>query len=94
MYEDRHAPEQHVEPQTLVFDLAEQRQVLWLEGQLPLPVGTLIELFDPDLDIHSSARVTRVRLLSAAGKVGAQVCLDCDVDATWWDRHDEAANRG
>ncbi len=47
--------------ETLVMDAGTQRQLLWIGGCLPLPVGTRIELAESRAD----AEVTRVRLWGA-----------------------------
>jgi hypothetical protein len=83
-----------IEPKTMVFDLARQREVILLDGILPLPVGSVIELFDQEGSRHADAVVTAVRLLASNHArprrvgprwFGAQLCLDCEVEARWWD---------
>lgn len=81
-----------LEGKTIVFDRTENRQVMWLDGVLPLPPGSLIELYDEHRQIHGEATVQRVRLTAAAGTVGAQVCLDCVVTG-WWERQDGPSDR-
>lgn len=62
--------------QTLVNDVKRDKQVLWIEGVLVLPVGSVIELGDP----LRSAKVVRVRLLAPAlPQNTVRVCLDVEV---------------
>jgi hypothetical protein len=60
---DRHRGVQHtvMPEQTLVMDGA-GRQLLWIDGVLPLPEGSRIELMEPRAD----GVVERVRLWGAA----------------------------
>lgn len=75
-----------VKQETLVFDLENQRQVMWLEGSHVLPPGSLIELYNERNHSHGTATVQRVRLL-AEPKGTTTVCLDCEVDERWWDHN-------
>jgi hypothetical protein len=43
--------------ETLLMEAGAQRQLLWIDGYMPLPVGTRIELSDP----RSDAEVAGVR---------------------------------
>lgn len=62
--------------QTLVNDLKNSRQLLWIDGVLVLPVGAEIELLNPNV----SAKVVRVRLLAPAlPQNTVRVCLDVEV---------------
>ena len=47
--------------ETLVMDAGNDRQLLWIDGFMPLPVGTRIELMEP----RSDAEVTGARLWGA-----------------------------
>jgi hypothetical protein len=47
--------------ETLLMEAVPQRQLLFIDGYMPLPVGTSIELMDP----RSDAEVTGVRLWGA-----------------------------
>lgn len=89
MYENRNAPVFPLNDRTLVFDVERQRQVAWLDGRLPLPSGSQVELFDPDTSTYGTATVTGIRLLAGSGNTPNQVCLDCTVDDRWWKRFDE-----
>jgi hypothetical protein len=63
---------------TLVFDKARNKPILRLAGVLVLPVGSEIELVNPNVN----ARVVRVRLLAPAPGVPAVRCLDVEVPPT------------
>jgi hypothetical protein len=70
-----------IEPRTLVFDRERQRQVMWIDGLVPLPVGTEVELLDPNV----SARVINIRLLASVPNITPSVlCLDCEVPPEYW----------
>lgn len=87
-YDELLAPTLSLEGTTLVMDTATQRQVMWIDGVLPLAVGTEIELAEIDDGLlHCLAIVTGVRLLAAAGSVGVQLCVDCTVPQEWWEAH-------
>lgn len=88
MYENHNAPVWPLGERTLVFDAENQRQVAWLEGRLVLPVGSEVELFDPDTSSHGTATVTGIRLLNGTEEAPHQVCLDCSVDSRWWSAFD------
>lgn len=60
---------------TLVFNLKENEQIFWLDGVVVLPVGSEIELMDPNVN----AKVVRVRLLAGGDNVTHDVCLDVEV---------------
>ncbi len=78
------APTASIESRTLIFDRANNRQVMWLEGTHSLPPGTFIELFDADRGIHGEAVVERMRVLASAGRVPATLCADVAV-THWWE---------
>lgn len=80
------APTASIEDRTLIFDRANNRQVMWLEGTHSLPPGTFIELFDAERGIHGEAVVERMRVLASAGRVPATLCADVAV-THWWEAH-------
>jgi hypothetical protein len=65
---------------TLVYDRERDRQVMWINGVLVLPVGAVIELTEPN--VH--AVVEGARLLAGHSEVAAMVCLDVRVPAEYW----------
>jgi hypothetical protein len=75
------APTLALHSQTLVFDRARRREIMRIQGVLVLPVGSTIELADPDV----SAIVVGVRLSAGAEETPVEVCLDVDVPAEYWD---------
>jgi hypothetical protein len=78
---DPEIPVVGLEPRTLVFDRARQREVMWIQGLVPLPVGTEVELLDPNV----SARVISIRLLGSVPNITPSVlCLDCEVPPEYW----------
>ncbi|OUE29961.1 hypothetical protein BFL35_12580 [Clavibacter michiganensis] len=89
MYSDEAAPVFPLNQETLVFDVKRHTQVAWLDGRLVLPIGSKIELFDPATSTHGTAVVVGVRLLNGTSKVPNQVCLDCEVEARWWEPVEE-----
>jgi hypothetical protein len=78
------APTASIEDRTLIFDRANNRQVMWLAGTHSLPPGTFIELFDAERGIHGEAVVERMRVLASAGRVPATLCADVAV-THWWE---------
>ncbi|PZE69313.1 hypothetical protein DEJ27_08495 [Curtobacterium sp. MCPF17_018] len=93
MYEKRQAPTFPLNDQTLVFDVDRQRQVAYLDGRLPLPLASTIELYDEATNSHGTATVVGVRLLNGTADVPNQLCLDVTVEDRWWARFDERAAR-
>jgi hypothetical protein len=79
---EREAPVVGIRARTLVFDRARQRQVMWIDGLVPLPVGTEVELSHPNV----SARVINVRILASVPNVMPYLtlCLDCEVPPEYW----------
>lgn len=71
------APTFAVREDTLIFDLARNAEVIRLNRRLVLPVGTEIELTEPNVN----ATVVGVRLLAGDP---ALVCLDVKVPEVWW----------
>jgi hypothetical protein len=68
--------------ETIVFDSKRQHQVMFLEGIVVLPVGSTVQLGNPNVD----AIVVGIRLW---GSNPASVILDCDVPAEYWGDSDE-----
>ena len=83
-------PEHGIEDTTIVFDRAEGRQVMRLNGLVTLPPGSLVELYQAP-NVHGTAVVDQVRLCAAAGDVGVYVCLDVTVQSGWWEAVDPDA---
>lgn len=75
---------------TLVFDRPQQRQVMWIEGVVVLPVGAEVELVSPNVNVQ----VVGIRLLAGTTTWPVQVCLDVQVPAVYWDEHDRGAETG
>lgn len=69
------APVHKLSGRTLIFNLAEEEQICWLDQVLVLPVGSEIELMEPTVN----AKVVRVRLLAGDDRVERTVCLDVSV---------------
>jgi len=73
-------PTLDVEPRTLVLDTKTNQRVLWLKGIVALPVGSVVQLGDPNAD----ATVTGIRLLAGPKDHPAIVVLDVEVPDAWW----------
>ena len=79
-------PRIELDPFTIVMDRARQEVVMRIEGVVILPVGSIIELTEPNVD----ATVIAVRLLAANERIPTRVCLDVEVpEAYWADETDE-----
>jgi hypothetical protein len=76
-----HAPVHELRPETFVHDRARNRQIMRIQGVVPLPIGAEIELVNPN--VH--ATVVGVRLLAGSGHVPVAVCLDVDVPEAYWE---------
>src|SRR5829696_3866192 len=76
-----HAPVHELRPETFVYDRARNRQIMRIQGIVPLPIGAEIELYNPDV----SATVVGVRLLTGSEHVPVAVCLDVDVPEAYWE---------
>lgn len=87
MYESGSYPTWPLNEETLVFDPTNSRQVTSFSGQLVLPVGSTIELYDADKNAHGTATVTGIRVLNGTAGIPNQICLDVEVDDRWWDAH-------
>lgn len=87
MYENGIAPTWTVNGQTRVYDPETNRTVATLQGHMILPVGSEIELYDPDTNSHGTATVIKIRLLNGTPSTPNQICLDVEVDDRWWDAH-------
>ncbi|WAM23838.1 hypothetical protein [Myxococcus sp. NMCA1] len=72
--------------QTLVFDRKRQRNIAWLNGLVSLPVGTEIELVNPNI----TAVVTGNRLFlghpggDSHAALPTGMCIDVEVPEEWW----------
>ena len=73
-------PELQLGAVTIVHDRARDRQVMRIQGTVVLPVGSEIELTDPNL----TATVTGIRLLAGDAFTAAYVCLDVEVPGEYW----------
>lgn len=87
MYENGTFPTWPINGKTLVFDPENNRQVTEFDGQLILPIGSTIELYNPDNNAHGTATVIGVRVLNGTAQVPNQICLDVEVEDRWWDKH-------
>lgn len=87
MYENGNIPEIIIQNQTRLFDPESNRTVALLQGQVLLPVGAEIELYDEVKSSHGTAIVRKVRLLNGTASHPNELCLDVAVDARWWDAH-------
>jgi hypothetical protein len=69
--------------QTIINNLTEHRQIAWLDGPLWLPVGTVIELGNPNRD----AVVIGCRLQIPTGTSSdmATILVDVNEGAPWQD---------
>ena len=76
-----HAPVHELRPETFVHDRARNRQIMGIQGVVPLPIGAEIELYDPNV----RATVVGVRLLAGSAHVPVVVCLDVEVPEAYWE---------
>ena len=76
-----HAPVHELRPETFVHDRVRNRQIMRIQGVVPLPIGAEIELYDPNV----RATVVGVRLLAGSAHVPVVVCLDVDVPEAYWE---------
>ena len=76
-----HAPVHELRPETFVHDRARNRQIMRIQGVVPLPIGAEIELYNPNV----KATVVGVRLLAGSAHVPVVVCLDVEVPETYWE---------
>ena len=67
-----HAPVHELRPETFVYDRARNRQIMRIQGVVPLPIGAEIELVTPNV----CATVVGVRLLAGSEHVPVTVSLD------------------
>ena len=74
-------PRIELDPYTMVVDRARQEVVMRIEGVVVLPVGSIVELTDPNVD----ATVVAVRLLAGNERIPMRVCLDVEVPEAYWD---------
>jgi hypothetical protein len=78
-----------VADKTLVFDTANNAQVMWLEGKITLPVGTEIELHSDTAPHAGTATVTGTRLMPGNATAATMLCLTVSV-TDGWEKHYEA----
>lgn len=83
-------PKLKVEQRTLVWDTAAQTQVMWLEGFINLPVGSVVQLHSKTQPVAGEAIVTGVTLLAGDENRDLTLRLDCEV-SEGWEIHYEAA---
>lgn len=76
---EQSTPTYDVENRTLVFDKANNTHVMWLNGVVPLPVGTEIQLGRLP-DKLGTAIVEGVRLLPGSKTTPTTLTLDCSVN--------------
>jgi hypothetical protein len=76
-----HAPVHDLRPETFVHDRARNRQIMRIQGVVPLPIGAEIELVTPKVN----ATVVGVRLLAGSDHVPVAVCLDVEVPEAYWE---------
>src|SRR5215207_11298278 len=76
-----HAPVHELRTDTFVHDRARNRQIMRIQAVVPLPIGTEIELYDPNV----TATVVGVRLLAGSTHVPVVVCLDVEVPEAYWE---------
>jgi hypothetical protein len=79
-----HAPVHELRPETFVHDRARNRQIMRIQGVVPLPIGAEIELVNPDVN----ATVVGVRLLAGSDHVPVAVCLDVEVPEAYWEERE------
>ena len=70
-----------IAPETIIWDVAADQLVMVVDGAVPLPPGSLIELSRPGSTGLAHATVKRVRLLAPSGVDGMRVRLDCEVES-------------
>ncbi len=80
-------PELQLSAVTIVHDRARNLQVMRIQGAVVLPVGSEIELTDPNL----TATVTGIRLLAGDSFTPVHVCLDVRVPGEYWDEEPKIA---
>jgi hypothetical protein len=67
---------------TLVFDRSENREVMWIDKLLALPIGAEIELDDSGL----RAKVVSVRLVAGTASRPMVLRLDVEAPFDYWRR--------
>lgn len=90
---DQTHPLDHVlglDENTYVVDVARQNVVMVLSGLLALPVGSIVELSQPNFE----AVVTGARLLVGHGDRPARLRLEVEVPAAWYDGRTDDGNPG
>ena len=81
-------PSYAVASKTLVFDVENNAQVMWLDGVIPLPVGTEIQLHSDTQPHVGTATVTGLRLMPGNDRVDTMLSLDVSV-SDGWEKHYE-----
>ena len=73
---------EHVElaDYTVVHDLETNQSFMQLRGVVVRPVGSWIELLNPNIDVQ----VERIRLLAERGTGASAVCLDVRLPQEYW----------
>ncbi|MFJ6028790.1 hypothetical protein ACIQCN_15125 [Pseudarthrobacter sp. NPDC092424] len=72
-----------VDERTLIWDAAEHTQVMWLEGFINLPVGSVIQLQSSTAPTSGEATVTGATLLAGDENRPLTLRLDCEVSEGW-----------
>jgi len=75
---------------TYVVDIARQNVVMVIRGRLALPIGSIVELSQPNFE----AVVTGTRLLVGHGDRPARLRLEVEVPAAWYDGRTDDGNPG
>ncbi|WP_435080276.1 toll/interleukin-1 receptor domain-containing protein [Clavibacter michiganensis] len=83
LYEGGATPNLPVSNRTLIFDIARDLQVGFLEGRLPLPPGSHIELLDSHAGLTTTVVVKKVRIGASFRGAPGHLILDCEVDEQW-----------
>jgi hypothetical protein len=86
LYAGGSTPNLPVSNRTLIFDIARDLQVGFLEGRLPLPPGSHIELLDGHAGLTTTVIVKKVRIGASFRGAPGHVILDCEVDEQWASR--------
>ena len=82
-------PRLNLESYTVVVDRARHETVMLIEGVVIMPIGSTIELSEPNVD----ATVIGVRLLAGSKRVPVCVCLDVEVPESYWSDADSEEAR-
>ncbi|GEL74635.1 hypothetical protein [Myxococcus virescens] len=80
------APTLSLKRKTLVFDQRVNKQVAWLDGVVVPPIGSKIELAEPNV----TGFVTGIRLMlgqpggDTHSEIPSNVCIDVEIPEEWW----------